>query len=267
MICSCRWPLLTIAIRCLMVSTIVMLVVMLVVMLAVMVSAYSEGACEKLRVAGSSDWVPIAYLHRESRQPIGKAYHLVRRLGEDIGLPVVIESSYPWARMMDLMRKGEIDIIAGLVSTPRRAEHLVFTRPFYRSTIHAFVHPDNKIKIANAADLSQFLRATIRGSSIGKKLDALLSTNVIFVNNESQQIDLVAARRADYFVTSAAYFNRLQNRYPNTGKLKRLPTPIDTLDVLIGISKASPCVHYLTQANQLIEKLYPQLQHPLPNGF
>jgi ABC-type amino acid transport substrate-binding protein len=217
----------------------------------------TQASCDVLRVGGSDNMYPIAYIDKITNHPEGLGYELVNQLGEHIGIPVTIEANYPWPRMMNLARQGELDVVAGLLSTPEREKFMYFTEPFYTTTLYAFVHRKSRINLTSIDDLTEYTRVNIRGNSVGKKLDAILKPTTVDVNNERQQISMVVSGRADYFLDTRLEFTNYQRNYLGWEKIKRLPLPIETMDAKLGISKASPCVKYLEQFNRIISKQHP----------
>jgi ABC-type amino acid transport substrate-binding protein len=212
--------------------------------------------CDKLNIGGSQDWPPVAYVSSVTNQPEGLGYQLTRRLGKHLDIPVDIQPNFPWARTMNMAAEGEFDIIAGLVFTTARAKFLYFTMPFYSDNLYAYFHRDNHIELTRKEDLLNYERVTIRGASIGAKLDSQLPKTTI-VNNEHQKISLIIAKRADYFIASSAEFSEFQRLYSGLEYIKRNPLVIAKLKVSLGVSKASPCAKYLEEFNRFITKFYP----------
>jgi polar amino acid transport system substrate-binding protein len=234
----------------------VLLVTLLII--ATTKSAQAErDTCDSLKVGGSNEWVPIAHINKRTQQPEGIAYQIAILLGEHMGIPVAIEANYPWARMMDMARNGELDLLAGLVSNPERAKFLHFTVPFYRNSMYVFVHKNAVMQPTSVEDLLSYKRVEARGRSIGEELDTLLKATTIIVNEDSQLTSLVASGRADYFVASLTGFSTLHSKSAQSSSIKRLQLPINTLDVSIAVSKASPCVKHLDVFNRVITKFYP----------
>jgi polar amino acid transport system substrate-binding protein len=211
-------------------------------------------SCDLLRVGGSKNWQPVAYINPANNQPAGIGYELVDSLGRLLKVPVVVTVKFPWARMMVMTREGELDVIAGIAPNQERAEYLLFSHPIHRTKLYAFVHRDSAIAISQVSDLRGFRRVIVRGSSTGEKLDELLKHNTMSVNNGHQLAQMIAARRADYFISTVVNIDHWQTLYPGLSVLVPLPLVIDTLDVVIAISKSSPCAKHLEQVNRIISR-------------
>jgi polar amino acid transport system substrate-binding protein len=229
----------------------------LLIIVMVQSSEAAQETCDKLNVGGDNSWAPVAYVNRETNQPEGSGYDLVRKLGEHMDIPVSIKPNIPWARMMNMAAEGELDIIAGLVSTAARAKFLDFTKPFFRDTLYVFFHRNTNIDLNRIDDLLSYRRVEVRGHTAEEELDNLLKTATIIVNNYDQQISLVIAGRADYFIASQAEYYYYKKKYPRLKHLKKLLQPIKTMDVMLAVSKASPCTKHLEEFNRIISKYSP----------
>jgi ABC-type amino acid transport substrate-binding protein len=213
--------------------------------------------CKKLTVGGSMGMFPVAFEHAITKEPQGLGYELAHHLGQKMNITVIIHPNVPQARMMNMVREGELDIVAGLAYNPERAKYLLFTRPFYRATLYAFAHKDKPVHLTRKEDLLKYTRAEIRGSSMGATLDKLLRKNTISVNDEAERMALLLANRADYILATPLEFSVLKKHNPSAKNLQRHPLPIVELEARLAISKASPCTKYLQQFNQIIAELYP----------
>jgi polar amino acid transport system substrate-binding protein len=216
----------------------------------------NHNACDTLKVGGSDGWIPIAYVNSTTKQPDGLGYQLTRKLGKHLGVPVSIEPNFPWARIMVMASSGELDIIAGLVINLKRQKFLYFTAPFYRDTLYAFAHENTNIHLVRVEDLLSHQRVEVRGHSIGESLDILLREKTILVNNDAQLISLILSGRADYFIASQTDFSTLKRGSAVWHDFKQLSLPLNTLEVVLGVSKASPCAKYLNEFNRYISKHY-----------
>jgi polar amino acid transport system substrate-binding protein len=232
---------------------------LLATLLISVIAQSSEAAldtCDKLIIGGDLDWPPVTYLNPVTHQPEGLGYQLTRRLGEHLDIPVEIQPNLPWARIMNMAAEGELDIVAGLVSTAARAKSLYFTMPFYSDSLYAYFHRDNHVKLTRVEDLLNYERVAVRGQSIGARLDSLLTKTTV-VNNEYQKISLLIAKRADYFIATSSEFSAYQRHYPGLKYIKQNPLVVTTLKASLAVSKASPCAKYLEEFNRFITKFYP----------
>ncbi|MCU7371719.1 transporter substrate-binding domain-containing protein [Paucibacter sp. O1-1] len=82
-----------------------------------------------LRVASTPSYGPFTFVDAEGRLR-GLSVDYVSRLNELSGLRLEFVAPEPFARNMEALRAGELDLLMSLRETPERAEFMGFTRPY-----------------------------------------------------------------------------------------------------------------------------------------
>ncbi|WP_367155686.1 HD domain-containing phosphohydrolase [Methylomonas sp. HYX-M1] len=81
----------------------------------------------RLRVSNEMDWPPIDYA--VSGQPKGYAIDLINLLAQMTGLQVEFVNGYSWPQLVELFKKGELDILQPLVPTSANRDLGLFSAP------------------------------------------------------------------------------------------------------------------------------------------
>ncbi len=128
----------------------------------------------------------------------------------------------PWKRCLMHMRKGDVDMLPGVIKRPEREEYMHFINPHYVQGKNAFyIHKDNALKIKHYADLKDLKIGIERGSKLFEPFDS--DTNLIKyeVTDLLQAIDMTQVKRLDTFVASSIVSDYLLlNHYP-VGEFKK----------------------------------------------
>lgn len=159
-----------------------------------------------VRIGYLADWAPYQYTDREG-QPQGVDVEAARRAITAAGCPVrMVEVG--WPRVMSLLEKGVIDMVAGFSETPERAAVVDFSAPYRRETIGLFVRQgDSKVYPMTAlADIEslRFRLGVTAGAYYGEEFASLMTrpafrSHVMEVSG-SDSPGLVAIGRIDGYL-------------------------------------------------------------------
>ncbi len=84
---------------------------------------------ERGKIIAITSYSPISYFIYHG-EPMGYEYELLQMLGEHLNMPVDIKLARDFEEMMEMLEKGEGDLIAyGLTVTSERRKRLAFTEP------------------------------------------------------------------------------------------------------------------------------------------
>ena len=83
----------------------------------------------QVRVAGSASYGPFTFVDVDG-QLRGLSVDYAARIHELSGLRLVFQPPQPFARNLEALRGGELELLMSLRETPERAEFLGFTRPY-----------------------------------------------------------------------------------------------------------------------------------------
>lgn len=152
-----------------------------------------------------------------------------------------------WMELMDRLREGEIDLLAGATKTPGREQFAEFTEP-YRSESFVVYTLADKGNLLEAASLDAFLESDMRlgivaeyyyGEEISKVLDQLQDADRLFeapiaaLNYERLSTGEIDAFIEDPYVASAILRNQ-----PNASRVVPTGIRVEADEVTFMLSKA-----------------------------
>jgi PAS domain S-box-containing protein len=82
-----------------------------------------------LRVGIDRDFAPYEWLDSEGRY-VGLAADYLARVEQRLGVKLEVVKDTSWADMLEMARRGEIDMIACVARTPEREQYLLYTEPY-----------------------------------------------------------------------------------------------------------------------------------------
>ena len=85
-----------------------------------------------IRVGMDSDYAPYEWLNKDGIY-VGMAVDYLRLLEQKLGVRFEIMKGKSWSEVIELAKKGEIDVLTSIVQTPERLKYFVFSEP-YRDT-------------------------------------------------------------------------------------------------------------------------------------
>jgi two-component system sensor histidine kinase EvgS len=121
-----------------------------------------------LRVGVDPNFTPFEFLDRQGEYQ-GLNIEYLRKVTAILGLQLQLESDRPWTEYLDLLQRGEIDLISGISSTPAREKNLLFTEPFFEMPIVIFAK-DTSPYVGNLSEVRAGKVGVIRGFAIAEVL-------------------------------------------------------------------------------------------------
>jgi len=212
--------------------------------------------CDTITVGGPASWQPVSYIASDVRQS-GLGIDIIKEYAKRHGIKVEIDIELPWARTLDLLLQGKIDVTAGAYFTDERQRVYQYSDPFYTDEIMVFQHVDRRFGYSKIEDLRGYRGARPHGGSLGKKIDTYSSQqlDVMYSPTNDRIFDLLRAGHVDYVLLA---------RYDGLATLHKLGAqdtiiavepPVDHNPVRLMFSRNSPCVKHVAQINMLIAEL------------
>jgi polar amino acid transport system substrate-binding protein len=216
-------------------------------------SAQSLGNCKVIKVGGG-DWLNVQELSNLRGSASGASISLLHKLPELIGVKISYEPATPFARQLQQLKEGQLDVLAGVYPTQERKKHYLFTDNYFYEKLFIFAKPEKIENLTTITQLKQSVGAVIRGASYGPILDELYSdkTKAIAAENQNQRLQLLLHDRVDYFIgtiTAVGYS-------PQMKSIAIAEKPIYHQGVALGFSPKSECKHWIPKINQVIKSLF-----------
>jgi len=103
-----------------------------------------------IRVGNEEDWAPFDF--NRHGKPMGYAIDHLELLGRKLGISFKYINGYTWAELLQLFKKGEVDLLPSLWISESRQKYMLFTEP-YLELPYILVTRKNNAKIRDFRDL------------------------------------------------------------------------------------------------------------------
>ncbi len=212
-------------------------------------------ACQVLRVGGTDDWLPVAYINKESGDPEGIAHDFAKIVGERLNSPVELNATLPWKRMLHYLEYGEIDMAAALYWTKERDAKYQYTKSYHKNEARVFVVKGKEFSFEKLEDLIG-RRGALSLGSYGEEFETFAKQHKLRLGRDKSAILLtrkLLAGRYDYFILD--YLNGMLYLKDEglQEQIVSIPHPVSTSAVHLALSRQSPCLALLPQINAIIE--------------
>ncbi len=91
-------------------------------------------AHRNLRLGFDPAWAPIEYRDTEGVHR-GVAAEYLRKIADALAIRFDPGQARTWSATMEAAARGEVDVLSALMVTPEREKYLVFTRPFFQTSM------------------------------------------------------------------------------------------------------------------------------------
>lgn len=217
----------------------------LVILVASFVTTTAQGRESMTIAAPPSIWV---------QESGGKLEGPLMELLDNIftGLEVGVTSKpLPWARAIEQMKSGEIDMIPVIFYTQEREGFMAFSEPFATVPTAVFVPTGKSFEFSSPADLVGKKGLIMRGDSISDEFEAVReSLNLTEIAGYDQMAQMLADQRADYAVAAQYGFVIQSKKSLCDSKIEILPQPVAARNLHFAISKQSPFIRHIPAINE-----------------
>ncbi len=174
-------------------------------------------------VACIDDHPPYQYV---GPVPYGIHISALHKLSDVLEREIKFVQSPNFARCVALLKKGEVDVIAGLNPTPERSA-FAFYAPF-KSADALKVISKKDITIRNYDDFKGKIIGVARGSTYFPRFDNDDSLNKITIQNNRIGFSLLLKERIDFFMVSPVVLDTMSTEI-NAANLKVSPMSLAEL--------------------------------------
>ena len=212
--------------------------------------------CRKLSVGGAFGWEPITYISENGAQ-VGLAIDILQAYAKHNNLQLDVNLDIPWTRAMQMLTKGELDVIAGAYFTQERDQIHFYSAPFTHDDIMVFQRNDNRFPVTELSDLIGYHGARPQGGSYGDYIDTFAEhrLDMILSPTGNRIFDVLMNGRVDYIMLGR--FDGLTNIYRDNliDDVTAVEPPMDSNEVHFMFSRKSPCMAHVKHLNLLIREL------------
>ena len=82
----------------------------------------------RIRVHNEMDWPPFNFV--EKGTPKGYSIDLMNLLAKKVGLKVEYVTGPTWNEFLEMMKRGDLDVMLNIVKTPERLNYMLYTPPY-----------------------------------------------------------------------------------------------------------------------------------------
>ncbi len=154
-----------------------------------------------IRICTNPDWAPIEYLNDKGK-PAGISIEVLKKISRMTGLRFVRVPTNSWAQSQVYLRQHRCDMLPSAVSTIKRREYALFTKPYLRYELFIFAKNDKKF-VGGIEPLLNKPMARKRGSGLIQKLKRLYpKIKIIETETYEQSFEYVDNGKAYYTVAT-----------------------------------------------------------------
>lgn len=200
----------------------------------------SNGKTDPLSLV-TMDYPPHSF--QEDGEPKGIWVDITREAFKRMGQPVTIKS-YPWARVIHMMKKGHADGVAGAYKTPEREQFMDYPQtPITYGIVTLFVLKDSSITFnGDLKELSDYRFCVVRGFSYGNTFDTAVKNGTIVHIREAPTMEenikafLVLGLKSVLPTDRISGLYRL-SRMDKENQVRELPVKLEKNPIYIAFSK------------------------------
>ena len=137
-----------------------------------------------------SNWNPFEFFDEDGEFQ-GLVADYVKHVEKTLEIDLQPDKSYSWAESLEAIKRGEIDVMSGIIYSDERAKSMIFTEPYFRVQ-SVIVTRKNSFYVGSLADLKHRKVAMIRGYII---IDLIRidhpNINIVEVGSISQGLEMV----------------------------------------------------------------------------
>lgn len=218
------------------------------------VSASDE--CKSISVGGADGWEPVTYIDKDGRQ-VGLGIDILQEYARKHGFRLELHLDIPWTRSLQMLEKGELDVIAGAYFTEERNDLFRYSIPFAYDEVMVFQHKDRQFAFSGIEDLVNRRGARPQGGSYGDFVDTYARDHLdmIYSPTGNKIFDVLLTERVTYVLLGR--YDGLTNIYRDKleNEVFAVEPPLVRNDVRLMFSRTTPCLDDIAAINLLITEL------------
>lgn len=213
-------------------------------------AAYSDRPVLKVAYA---HWPPWKIIENDSFDGIDK------EILAELANRVEIKLEYigcPWKRCVEMMKKGEIDLITSFGRNKKREAFSIYlTPPYVTQRVQFYKVRGSETWIESIDDLYPYKIGVIKGSMYYDTFDQATHLEKIDVDFENQLFQMALTRRIDLFIGFQYPIQYLMTKAGIEEKFIQMPLTFSAHSSYIAISKQSKYVHLVPKLNAALASM------------
>ncbi len=153
----------------------------------------------EIRLGAESNWPPFEFVGNSGKMQ-GFTAELARLIESRLGIKFKIISQYSWSETLEKVRNHDIDMLGGIVITPKRQQFLNFTNGYFTPPISIYTKK-NSLKITSLNDLINKTVAIENQYSLHERLATdFPRINLLPVASTLEALTAVSHGKADAYI-------------------------------------------------------------------
>ena len=187
-------------------------------------------------VGGDHNYPPHEFLN-ENNEPDGYNVEMTRAIARVMGLEVRIVLG-PWDELRDKLKKGEIDIIQGILKSPEREAYLDFSAPYAIVSQSIFARKGGRRNVT-LADLSR-REVIVQRHGFMEEYLRRTSPDTVFIQVDThvEALRLLAAGKHDFAVVAVPLGIYLQKKY-QLSNIEPVSAPLTNAQYCYAVQKGN----------------------------
>lgn len=210
--------------------------------------------CTNVRLSGPPIWPPYVNGEDKGADRTGLAIDLVGDVFSEMGVSYEIDDAKPWARVLNGLEQGRIDIIFAIFSSPARQEKFVFTETWLDDLYAVITYKGREFSYETVDDLKERRGIVYHGVRLPPPLNLTKSDdhNLIEIPDILSLYKMLKHGRADYIIASPLTFKLLVPEGYSWSEFTVLKPSTVRIPIYMAFSKKSPCLGILDELNEKI---------------
>lgn len=153
-----------------------------------------------------SEYAPYEWLNKNGTY-VGMAVDYLRLLEQKLGVTFEIMKGKSWSELVELAKKGDIDVLTSIVKTPERLKYFSFSEP-YRDT-QTMIVDNGEGQFIGSLDRLSKKRVAVEKSYFTQEMLATKYPNIhlVLANNILEALTFVMEGKADAYVGDMSAIN------------------------------------------------------------
>lgn len=187
-------------------------------------------------VGGDHNYPPHEFLN-ENNEPDGYNVEMTRAIARVMGLEVRIVLG-PWDELRDKLKKGEIDIIQGILKSPEREAYLDFSAPYAIVSQSIFARKGGRRNVT-LADLGG-REVIVQRHGFMEEYLRRTSPDTVFIQVDThvEALRLLAAGKHDFAVVAVPLGIYLQKKY-QLSNIEPVSAPLTNAQYCYAVEKGN----------------------------
>lgn len=226
-----------------MIKTLRPVIASLILSLSGAVSATPE-ICSTLTATGNSEYPPYLWREGKNDQLLGANRIIMDEIAKRLGINIQLQDVGSWARAQEMLKTGQIDMIAGAFYTVPRIQYMDYVYPaFLNTTSVVWRKRGSGASYNTREDLVNRSVTTVINNSFGQSFDefAKEKLDLNYVTSLEQGFKMIAHDRAEFVLYEKNPGLAYATVWGLADKIEVLDPPISSEGLYLTISHRSEC--------------------------